>query len=400
MKIFGQRLALPQRSTSVSARYLATQVKAHQQMDVTPANLRASADRMLDYYTAMQTEDGGLKGLHDSCHYCKLPNALIYGGRVAQADKMLNYCHSNFYIAENGDFMNDFDTGDKTLHWEFEDFYSYLNQWWITAGVRLNRFEFTFNAYKYVHNNWYNKNVGCAIVQSSIDTDNYQNCIFNSAHLGLTNLFLGKTAIATKIGDTMVKMIDKQPCFIDGNDEKLYFNRFDDNLELLTEETLNREDGGVKLAAILDCNEKNQCWWSMGYPIAYLAQLYKITGKKKYLKTSETLLNFIINDCCDDVRNNIISHKVMWGASVVANITGKKEYWDLCKDIAFYILNTGQGPAGDDSENKNDGRVIHWHWERGTDYGQAQIIDQTAEIAYWFNVVANQMEHARTEGRM
>ena len=329
MQGFVKHLHTPRLTTTYiqNTRCLATQSKSRKTLDVTPANLRASADRMLDYYTAMQTPSGGLQGLNDSCHYCKLPNALIYGGRISEADKMLNYCLSNFYISKNGDFMNNFETGDKTLHWEFEDFYSYLNQWWITAGVRLNRFDFIFDAYKYVNDNWYNKNIHCANVQSSINTSNYQNCIFNSAHLGLTNLFLGKKTIAKKIGDVMVQMINKQPCLSDDiNNNKVYFNRFNDDLELLTEDRLNRQDGGVKLAAILKVDEKNQCWWSLGYPIAYLATLYQVTGKNKYLLTSEKLLNFIINDCCDDVRNNIISHKVMWGASLVGNITGKKEY--------------------------------------------------------------------------
>ena len=28
-----------------------------------------------------------------------------------------------------------------------------------------------------------------------------------------------------------------------------------------------------------------------------------------------------------------------------------------------------------------DGRVMNWGWERGTAYGDAQVVDQTAEIA-------------------
>ena len=41
--------------------------------------------------------------------------------------------------------------------------------------------------------------------------------------------------------------------------------------------------------------------------------------------------------------------------------------------------------------------MLHWGWERGTPYGEAQVVDQTCEIAYWFYVVARQMETLRLE---
>ena len=43
--------------------------------------------------------------------------------------------------------------------------------------------------------------------------------------------------------------------------------------------------------------------------------------------------------------------------------------------------------------------MLHWGWERGTPYGEAQVVDQTCEIAYWFYVVARQMEKAQAGGR-
>ena len=49
--------------------------------------------------------------------------------------------------------------------------------------------------------------------------------------------------------------------------------------------------------------------------------------------------------------------------------------------------------------------VLSSGWEKdsngvGTPYGEAQVIDQTGEIAYWFYVVANQMEKAEKAGRL
>ena len=59
---------------------------------VTPSTLRTSADRMIDFYLASQQPNGEITGLSDACHYCKLPNALVWAGRIPEADAMLDFC--------------------------------------------------------------------------------------------------------------------------------------------------------------------------------------------------------------------------------------------------------------------------------------------------------------------
>ena len=110
----------------------------------------------------------------------------MWGGRTKEADMMMDYCVENFLQA-NGDFALTSSSGatnfaplaDKTLHWEFYDFYAYLNQWWITAGIRLSRFDFVPAAYEYCKANWYNPAAQAGILQAPIDS-NYENCIFTS----------------------------------------------------------------------------------------------------------------------------------------------------------------------------------------------------------------------------
>ena len=337
---------------------------------VTPTTLRASADKMIDYYLADQLPSGAIAGLDDACHYCKLPNALVWGGRIPEADAMLDHCVQRF-MRPNGDFTSKPFDGHfapqalKTLHWEFYDFYSYLNQWWITAGVRLSRTDFVPTAFEYVARHWYNPTAQAGILQAPLDA-RYENCIFTTAHLGFTFLHVGDPR-ASLLGDTIVKMVAAQPHL---DDEVLtYYNRFDDEHRLV--ESFAADDPGVKLAAIVDGKAPAQCWWSLGYPVAFLAHLYAKTDDARYLQTAERILEFV-RRCHPDARHSIIAHKVMWGASMVGNLTGKAEHWDLVRSIAGHIINVGQ---------VEDGRVMNWGWERGTAYGDAQVVDQTAEIA-------------------
>ena len=102
-----------------------------------------------------------------------------------------------------GDFTNEppsshYAPAQKSLHWEFNDFYacnrhptvtshpiptsdlnqwwipshpiptSDLNQWWITAGVRLSRNDFVGDAFAYVDRHWYNPKTRAGILQDSV----------------------------------------------------------------------------------------------------------------------------------------------------------------------------------------------------------------------------------------
>jgi len=377
------------------ARFFSSGVASRGAVAVTPTSLRASADRMVDYYLERQLPNGGLEGCDDPCHYCKLPNALVWGGKIKEADAMLDFCVDKF-MRPNGDFTlspsdNHFAPLDKkTLHWEFYDFYAYLNQWWMTAGIRLSRFDFVPQAYNYVESNWYNPKANAGILQAPLD-GNYENCIFTSAHLGFSMMHCGQNEKANLVADTIVKMVGKQPDM--DNDTLTYYNRFDDDHQLI--KSWDADDKGVKLAAIVDGKEETQCWWSLGYPIAFMAHMHNMTGKPEYLQTAETILEFV-GRCHPNSRNSIIAHKVMWGASLVGNITGKKEHWDIVRSVSGHIMDVGQ---------VEDGRVLNWGWEKdangvGTEYGEAQVIDQTCEIAYWFYVVACQLEKAERNGKL
>jgi len=355
---------------------------------------------MLDFYTSQQLPSGQMRGYDDCAYYCKLPLGLLLGGRVDEADRMLTFCKNNF-LTPTGDFMNDntltsFDPAAKTLHWEFADFYPYLNQWWITCGVRLGRFDFVDTAYQYVDRHWFNPVTAASVVQDPLgeNPEGYnEHCIFNSAHLGNTYLFMGNKEKALAVGDTICRMVDAQPNLEGSGDALRFYMRFNDDFQLIK----GYPEGarGVKNAAICKGNEAFQCWWSLGYPVAYLANLYNMTREVKYLQSAEKILAFCLR-CNENLRNNIVSHKVMWGSAMVGSITGRKEYWDLSRDIASHIMNVGQIESGE---------VKNWQWERdgegnGTVYGEAQVIDQTGEIAYWFSVVARLMEQAELDGKL
>ena len=111
-------------------------------------------------------------------------------------------------VADGGAFAPQ---SQKTIHWESYDFYAYLNQWWITAGVRLSRSDFVHRATSYVLKHWHNEAIHAGCLQAPLGSGRHENCIFTSAHLGFTLLHTGAPAEAERIGRTIVAMVAKQP---------------------------------------------------------------------------------------------------------------------------------------------------------------------------------------------
>ena len=163
--------------------------------------------------------------------------------------------------------------------WEFADFYPYLNQWWITCGVRLGRFDFIEKAFNYVDRYWYNPATQAQVVQDPLNEnpDGYnEHCIFNSAHIGNSYLFMGQKDKAIAVGNRIVNMTDAQPDLNGSGHGLRFYMRFKDDFSLIK----GYPEGarGVKNAAICKGDQPFQCWWSLGYPIAFLANLYNYTG--------------------------------------------------------------------------------------------------------------------------
>lgn len=94
-------------------------------------------------------------------------------------------------------------------------------------------------------------------------------------------------------------------------------------------------------------------------------KLYQATGNGLYLETAKGYLDFALS-CDNNIRTFYFSHKVAWGAAIMAQLTGENKYVELSKDIADYLL----------SIQEHDGGWL-------TDQPAHTSFDQTAEIGIW-----------------
>lgn len=82
----------------------------------------------------------------------------------------------------------------------------------------------------------------------------------------------------------------------------------------------------------------------IGYPIAFLGNLYQATQNAQYMAAAKEYLNFA-STCQNHLYTCYFSHKVAWGAAIIANLTGERCFADLAVRIADYLLSI-QGANG------------------------------------------------------
>eukprot|EP01084_Bolivina_argentea_P198438 339796_1 len=332
---------------------------------VTEERLAEVTERSLGFFRRQLKENGQVANYTDLAEYSKLPNALIYGGYPTDANRVLNFMIDTMFDEKTGDFRTR--KGLKSWKSAFDEFYIYCNAWIVQSLLMLRRFDIAYKAASFL-DRYYNTQLNaCTIRYTYGNSPNGQNmhCVFNTAALGLTYLSLGYVDRALKFGDRLLEQIERQPDM----DKGIFYQIFDDNGNFKTDENEMKD-------WVLFCvngNRVKQSWWSIGYPAAYLGILYRVTKNKKYLDGAECILDFAINKCNDDIRNNAAAHKVMWASSILGEITNKQKYWNLCFDIANHIMLNQDPVTGKTSP----------------------VVDQVAEMAFWFPIVSMNMKTAK-----
>ena len=150
--------------------------------------------------------------------------------------------------------------------------------------------------------------------------------------------------------------------------QKRFFLRLNDEGTLITD-----YPGESALFFLVSATQPNQAYFMLGYPIAFLGNLYSATQDPLYLQTAKEYLEFLLA-CQGNLRAFHYSHKVAWGAAMMAGLTKDSRYTELAKGIADYLVTT----------QSHDGRWL-------TDQPAYTFFDQTAEIAIWMKEISNEL---------
>lgn len=319
-----------------------------------------AADRGVGWLATRLREDGsyGPQAEDLACYY-KAPYLFQLSGRARHATQLLEFIRGRFMRPDH-DFVTS--AHHKSDNAAFTEYWAYPNGWLAIAAQRMGRFDIAYPAFEYLRSG-HEPSQGGFLTSGPSSSGNGETDALTTAHLGLVCLYFGDRQRAEGAGCWLARLLDLQPDRRAG-----LFLRVDRSGHLV------RDVPEDKAAFYLvSAHEANQAYFMIGYPIAFLAKLYEATADDAYLKTARDYLDFALSSQ-GNLRSCHTSHKVAWGAAVLARITGDPRCTELATTIADHLLDI-QDPSG--------------AWL--IDQPAHTTFDQTAEISIWLQEISAEL---------
>jgi len=313
---------------------------------------RDAALRAVDRLAARIGPDGALgEDCTDLACVYKLPYLMQLAGRPAEAQRLLDHVRGRF-LRPDGELR----TSDaiKTADPVLALYPGYIDGWIAMAAHRIGRFDLSFPVWRRLRGFW-----STALDGFTVEPDSEPAFaaleVLTCAHLGLAALYLGELDLARGAGRALKRFLDLQP-----SPETRFYLRISGDGILQTD--FPAEAAGLH---VIQADEPGQAWFFIGYPMAFLARLYRATGETEHLATARGYFAFA-ERCAARMVEEHFAHKVAWGAAELAAATGEAAPRALSAEIARHLV-AAQG---------SDGTWL-------ADQPLHTRMDQSAEVAIW-----------------
>lgn len=319
-----------------------------------------ASNRATEYLKSRLSESGGFgPDVTDLAAHYKVPYLMHCSGNLTVAHGVLNHIVTTF-MTPNGDFVTR--QGLKSDNPAFQEYWAYPNAWIVIAAHKLGRFDVSCRGYGYLQG--FHDSALDGILTRDPETESEPIAdVLTNAHLGLAALYLGDVETARAAARMLERCAALQPDLA-----AAFYLRLDADGIPITECAPE-----AAMFHWVSATEPQQAYFMIGYPMAFLGKLYQATGDAAYLSSARSYLDFALS-CGDSIRSFHYSHKVAWGAAVLANLTKDEDALDLAKSIVGHLLDT-QDPGG------------MWLPEEPP----LVSYDQTAEIAIWLREISAEL---------
>jgi hypothetical protein len=322
------------------------------------------ADRGVRWLTTRLSDDGSYGPRADdlACYY-KSPYLFGLSGRPQQARQLLEFVRCRF-LRPDYDFVTA--AHHKSDNAAFNEYWVYPNGWLVMGAQRLGQFDTAYPAFEYLRSAHEPDREGFLTGGPCGGGDGETDAL-TTAHLGLVCLYMGDLPRAEGAGRWLARLMTLQPDLHAG-----LFLRLDRFGGLIREIPQDRA-----AFYMVSAHEPNQAYFMIGYPIAFLAKLYDATADEVYLNAARDHFEFTFS-CEGNLRSSLTSHKVGWGAAVLARISNDHRCTELAVTIADHLV-ASQDPSG--------------AWL--VDLPAHTTFDQTAEISIWLQEISAELFTAK-----
>jgi len=306
-------------------------------MKIKPEHLIGKGKLGASWLASRQNSEGMYRGLKDMnangvypdtddicCHY-KGPRGLCANGETLAAIRCLSYVVRRF-MTPKGDFIT---SPEKRAGGSYTVRYCnlYPNGWLMWAASSLGWYKLARKILDFV------------LTCSDSQTGGFRSLIGNQSPIVDSNstaisilacILGGETKRAIVAGDFLIKMIDTQP------DPTKYYIRWMPGEGHITEYP---EDEAKYY--VINGPEPVQFYWQVGLAMCMIAKLYEFTGEKRFLKGAIRYYDFL-SSCHPDVTCTPPVGKMGWGSSILYKLTKDKKYLKTAQAVMEFILSTQQ----------------------------------------------------------
>ncbi|MGC8961434.1 MAG: hypothetical protein ACP5K1_03195, partial [Candidatus Bathyarchaeia archaeon] len=273
-----------------------------------------AAVRGAEWLADRQLGDGSIRPELGLGPMYKAVAALSYAGKVAEANRLLNWLKCNALIRP-GEFRLAFNPGGS----DGAETSFYPNAWIMLGSLKLMRFDM---ASLEAMDRLSGYQMDCGGFVSNLKGGRVD--ILNTAMGGWISLYYGRTSQAERAGRLLIRMAELQP-----EPGKLYYVYDCGGDDLLTVIPENRW-----MTHVVDTSKPEQHFYHSGIAMVLLSDLYKATGKTGYLEAAEEVYFKISSSSGAESFKWPSKCKDGWGAALLYQAAGKPEHRLLAEKVA------------------------------------------------------------------
>jgi len=314
-----------------------------------------------------QEPDGSWKGLRnpDVDAFYKSSWALASTGQAAAAQRSLTYVRRQF-LTEEGDFL------PRKHPWHITAHYPYANAYLIVGSMHAGRYEIAMPAVSFLLSQQSTDHGGFHSRLTKPGDREVANTVSSSAG-GMACLAAGNIGAARCAADYLAHMISLQPS---PNDR--FFTMTEANGQLITD----MGQGPDACLQMIDTGKADQCWFTVGLPLAFLIQLADATGESHYLDLAQWYFHF--QRRCVNPWDGWSSGKAGWGCAMLYRMTGHRAYRDIALRTAEFMMTKQSADGG---------------WCQCCREPAGSDFDLTAEYTLWLSLISANLS-ARDPGNI
>ena len=289
--------------------------------------IRCGAQKAADWIESQQSANGSIDRAGGIGSIYKTTFTLVVSGRLHAAWRLMDFI-AETWMTQPGEFHVENETPfDKATAF-------YRNTYILRAALCLGRFDIASPAamdrlFRYQHRSG-------GFCMSLKPSERHRIGPTHTSMGGWLSLYTARLDRAGRAGDFLLKLIRSQPDMS---------RRFYINADASSGRCIRTFESGTAFTHVCDTKIRKQQFFHVGAMMGFLSDLYRATGKMKYLRGAEKLF-------AHDQRMHPRSFewaskcKVGWGSALLHSVTGKAAQRRVAKKVARVTMLNNQRRDG------------------------------------------------------